>query len=207
MKYEGIKHEVSEHWCHYSLLLNCKISRCVINTLIWGIIAKKECSSKYFLYTGTWANISTSKFFNPQYQQHVQLLTIPQFKLIVFMTQYTKYKNIRSCCCYFVKYVADPAIFLASNSVLGTLCPSEHSLFFHLWGKLFLSLRYYLKFQNCGFNFLYPKLHSCPLTYGQTKNENGWWHINSIAAAWDWQTLLQVDKDVFSNDRFSTGIY
>ena len=153
MKYEGIKHEVSEHWCHYSLLLNCKISRCVINTLIWGIIAKKECSSKYFLYTGTWANISTSKFFNPQYQQHVQLLTIPQFKLIVFMTQYTKYKNIRSCCCYFVKYVADPAIFLASNSVLGTLCPSEHSLFFTYGGNYFWVWGITSNFKTVGLTF------------------------------------------------------
>ena len=33
-------------------------------------------------------------------------------------------------------YVADPATFLALNSILGTLFPSENSLFIQLWRKI-----------------------------------------------------------------------
>ena len=41
-----------------------------------------------------------------------------------------------SCCLY----VADPATFLASHSVLGTLLSSESGLFIQLWGKMSLLL-------------------------------------------------------------------
>ena len=43
--------------------------------------------------------------------------------------------------------MADPATFLAANTVLGTLFSSENSLFIHLWKikeYIFLSLYYYL---------------------------------------------------------------
>ena len=36
-------------------------------------------------------------------------------------------------------YVADPATFLASNSVLGTLFSSENILFIQIWKKINIS--------------------------------------------------------------------
>ena len=42
-------------------------------------------------------------------------------------------------------HMADPATFLASHAVLGTLFSSENSLFIQLWKRrIFLSLYYYL---------------------------------------------------------------
>ena len=45
----------------------------------------------------------------------------------------------RLCSFRFCIYLADPATFLASNSVLGTLFSTENSLFIQLWKKIHIS--------------------------------------------------------------------
>ena len=60
-------------------------------------------------------------------------------------------------------YVADPATFLASDSVLGTLYSSENSLFIQLWQKqIFLRLYHHVtKIANItilSLNFIYKPL-------------------------------------------------
>ena len=61
--------------------------------------------------------------------------------------------------------MADPATFLASNSVLGILFTSGSSLIIHLWKISVLLPHYYCKYYNSEFRFL----HSAPLKHNISK--------------------------------------
>ena len=60
-------------------------------------------------------------------------------------------------------YVADPATFVAWNSVLEMLFSSENSLFIHLWKEFVLLPINTVNIKILGLNFFPSKPHSAPL--------------------------------------------
>ena len=79
--------------------------------------------------------------------------------------QFRKQTDLKVLCLY----VADPATFLASNSVLVTSFHSENNLFIQLLKKKNLIFYYDCvnveSVKNSEFEFLHQKLHSAPLKF------------------------------------------
>ena len=80
--------------------------------------------------------------------------------------------------------MADPATFLASNSVLGALFSSENSLLIHLWDQsIFLSLHYYL------IQIVNIKILSLDLSSKTTQSPFNW---ETLKALW-WNTMNLIN--------------
>ena len=109
--------------------------------------------------------------FGMKFSSEEKQTNLTKKTLWFFMTEWIKYTNWPQRITHFHNvllclYVADPATFLASNSVLGTLFSPENSLLFchgrnkYIWVCVIASvILWRLRFWICS-----PKLHSAPFT-------------------------------------------